>query len=492
MAVVAAAFLLSGCAPAPDTSESARQAESFPGVYAQSIEWGACDDEYSIDAEKRAIFEARGADTSTFRCAMIEAPLDWNDPKNHTTIELAVTHIPATGEGEAIGTLFGNPGGPGGSGLQYTYGMASTKDFDAVHEQYDLIGFDPRGIERSTPIECDDRSDVVEIAIAMCAKEQPLALSMGTSQVARDMELLRVLMDEDKLDYLGYSYGTILGATYTTLFPEKVGRFVLDSAPDVTWASPTGNFTQAVSMINEIVAMLESCPEREGVTSCPVTNESEFSELLDGLSEEPLVASDGSQVGGGTVYGYLSKGLYGRDAGRTDALDTLAGALAGDQTQIDQIVAALADGGASVGFGGQLVACHSFPNDPDINGFIDVAESTEVPQLLGGPEATDDMLAQFVNLGCDALPNSGDDITDKFTAPKNTPIVVIGITGDHATPYANGRALAAQLGNTRFVTLEGHGHAASFTERSTCIDDVTTAFLLEGTLPNDGLTCRTN
>lgn len=486
------ALLFSGCAQVTGSSASTTQAKAFPDVYAQTISWGECDDEFSLSDDMAERLTSRGVATDTFRCAMIEAPLDWNDSNSGKTIDLAVAHIPASGKGEPIGTLTGNPGGPGASGLQYMYGMTVSAGFDQVHEKYDLLGFDPRGIGRSTPVECPDASDVFEIEIAMCADQNPLALSMGTSQVARDMELLRALMGEDKLDYLGYSYGTIVGATYSTLFPERVGRVVLDSAPDHTWASPVGHFTQSVAFTNEILALLESCAATEEVASCPIVDDASLDEKLGELNAEPLSASDGTIVDGTLVYGYLMSGLYGGPLGRVEVLDTFGRALAGEQEQIDDLAAAMADGGASVGMAGMLVSCHSFPDDPDILGLLETVEEQGMPLLLGGPEVSDENLQQFVGLGCAALPNSGDDITDRFTAPKDTPLLVIGITGDHATPYENGLALAMQLGNTRFVTLEGHGHGASFAGRSTCIDDVTAAFLLEGTLPDDGLVCQSD
>lgn len=491
-ALFVATLLLSGCAQVPGTSASAIQAKAFPEVYAQTINWEECDEAHSLSDDLAERLDSRGIATDSFKCAMIEAPLDWNDSKSQETIDLAVVHIPSLGKGEPIGTLTGNPGGPGASGLQYMYGMTVSAGFDAVREKYDLLGFDPRGIGRSTPVECPDASGIFEIEIALCAEENPLALSMGTSQVARDMELLRTLMGEDKLDYLGYSYGTILGATYSTLFPERVGRVVLDSAPDHTWASPVGHFTQSVAFTNEIIALLEGCEAIDAVTSCPISGETALEAKIDELDAQPFTASDGTVVNGGLVYEYLMSGLYGGNVGRVEVLDTFGRALAGEQEQIDDLAAAMAGGGASVGMAGMLVSCHSFPEDPDILGLLETITEQGMPRLLGGPDITDSNLQQFVSLGCAALPNSGGDITDRFTAPKDAPLLVIGITGDHATPYENGRSLAKQLGNTRFVTLEGHGHGASFTDRSTCIDDVTAEFLLEGKLPKDGLVCQTD
>lgn len=487
-AVAAGALLLGGCSAAPDESASATQREEFSAFYTQTVNWGECNDGFGLGDDTAERLRTLNAPIETFECAMIQAPLDWNDAENTKTIDLAVVHIPATGD-DRIGTLFGNPGGPGASGLSYTYGMVASDDFAPVLERYDIIGFDPRGIEHSTPVECEEYSSVREIQLARCADAQPLAHTMGTSQVARDMDLLRALQGEEKLDYLGYSYGTILGATYSTLFPERVGRMVLDSAPDETWAAPTGSYTQRLAMVSEVVAMLEGCDTDYPQVSCEITTEDELIAAIAALEAEPMVTSDGDEISGSTLLEYLQAGLYGRDVERPIVLETMARALAEDQSGIDAIGAAMDDGGAAVSFAGQIVSCHSLPQDPDILGLLDTMEARGVPKLLGGPELSDDLVRAFADISCGALPEASDDL-ESFTAPRDTTVLMLGITGDHATPYENGRALAEQMGNTRFVTLEGHGHGASFSQRSTCIDEVVVSFLTEGKLPKDGLVCE--
>lgn len=487
-AAAVSTLVLGACSSTPEGSESKDQSEQFASFYSQTVNWGQCDDRFDLSEDTAERLSVLKAPIESFECAMIQAPIDWNDAENTKTIDLAVVHVPATGN-DKIGTLFGNPGGPGGSGLSYTYGMVASEDFAPVLERYDIIGFDPRGIGRSTPVECEEQSNVREIQLALCAAEQPLAHSMGTSQVARDMDLMRALQGEEKLDYLGYSYGTILGATYSTLFPERVGRMVLDSAPDETWAAPTGNYTQTLSMLAEVTSMLERCQTEYAVTSCPITTEDELAAKVEALNEHPLLTTDGNEISGNTLYAYLQAGLYGLDVQRPIVLETMGGALAGDQASIDAIGEALAGGGASVSFAGQIVSCHSLPQDPDILGLLETMEERGVPKLLGGPELPEELVAEFADISCGALPEASDDL-EAFTAPRDTTMLMIGITGDHATPYENGRALAEQMGNTRFVTLEGHGHGASFTQRSKCVDDVVTSFLLEGDLPKDGLVCE--
>ncbi|WP_440311620.1 alpha/beta hydrolase [Leucobacter chromiireducens] len=487
--LVAALALLTACAPVERTA-SALQSETFPGAYAQTIEWGECGDDFGLDAETAKRVGDLGAPVDTFECATVEAPLDWNTPRNHDTIELAVVRVPATGPTK-LGALFGNPGGPGGSGIDYTWNQTASPGFQELLAHYDVIGFDPRGTGRSDAVDCEPVSSIFEVQLAVCADDFPLARTMGTSQVARDMDLLRALQGEDRMNYLGYSYGTILGATYSTLFPERVGRMVLDSAPDETWAAPAGTFDQAVAMATELVAMVEDCEETPGVTACPITSEDELLAAQAALTEQPIVASDGTEVTGDTLSGYLMTGLYGRALTRVTVLNHVAGLLERDPAQVDAVVAAMSDGGAAVSSSGLIVRCHSLPDDPGIVELLNHIEDQGVPRLLGGPEITDDVLRPFADVSCDALPESGTDL-EAFSAPDDQTMLVIGIEGDHATPFANGKNLAMQMGNTRFLTVEGHGHGASFTDRSSCADQATTAFLLEGELPAKGTVCPAN
>ncbi len=489
----AAALVLSGCAAGSAGSgdpatESDRQREAFPALYAQTIEWGECDDDFSLEADQIDRLEELGGSPADFRCAMIEAPFDWDDPDLAETIELAVVHIPTAGEGRD-GVLFGNPGGPGASGLEYVYDMTVAPGFDEVMRHYDLVGFDPRGIGRSTPIECETFSDLPSVQIASCAEEEPLARTMGTSQVARDMELLRQLMDDERMHYLGYSYGTMLGATYSTLFPERVGRMALDSAEAAGWAGLVGSFDQFRAIALAIDELFTECGTRYEVEVCPFADSDALLAAMQRLSDDPLLASDGTEVDGGMLYGYFVSGLYQRTVGREIVLDTTALALFGDQGAIDRLAEAMSGGGAAVGLAGTMVRCHSFPADPDVMGLLEHIEELGLPQLLGGPEITDDTVADFINLKCFALAESGDDITDSFSGSPDAPILVVGITGDHATHYEGAKELVEQLGNARLLTLEGTGHGASFMGRSSCADEAVAAYLVRGELPAEGAVC---
>lgn len=481
---------VTGFLPGPGQA-SERQQRHFADYYDQQIDWAACGPEQGLDGAMKRELKEYGIATSKIRCAMIAAPFDWADPTNTESIELAVVHIPATGD-RPLGALLGNPGGPGATGVDFMLGMAVAPGFEDVVANYDLLGFDPRGIGNSTPIDCEsaaESSDLTEVKFARCIADNPLTHTMGTVQVARDMDLLRGLMHDEKLNYLGYSYGTMLGATYASLFPERSGRLVLDSAESAAWASPIHSFEQMVAMSNATIALATACTsEYQGeVSSCPFVDENSLMTVIEQLNEAPLVASDGNEVSGWLLREYLFGALYQSHFDRGRTLDTISLALFGDQEAIDAIAEEMSGGGED--FAMKTVSCHSFPIEPDIPGLLAHIEERGMPRLLGGPEINDETLAQFVDLSCYVLPESGLDLTERFAAKSADRILVIGITGDHATPFQYAGELTEELGNATLLTLDGQGHAASYSERSSCIDEATTRYLLSGKLPEKGTVC---
>lgn len=497
MAAAAAglALLLSACA-APGSGandaggESAEQARDFAAFYEQEIDWYPCTEAEGLDDELAEELAAAGFDVEGIGCALVRAPYDWEDPAGDEAIELSIVHIPSTGDAP-LGTLLGNPGGPGAPGTGFMLGTAISPGFEEVAAHYDLLGFDPRGIGGSTPLDCDGAGSTLPVVqLGACVADDPLTHTMGTSQVARDMDLLRHLMGDERMNFFGYSYGTMLGASYATIFPERVGRMVLDSAENAEWASPIHSFDQRVAIAKATVALATACRTeyRDEVEVCPFVDEDSLLAVIAQLDAEPLVASDGTEVTGARLKSYLTSVLYESHFDRGRILETIAFALFGNQPAIDWVAAESAEQ-ASVDLPYTVVTCHSFPIEPDIPGLLAHIEEVGMPRLLGGPEITDETLEPFVDLSCYALPESGLDITDAFDATGADPILVIGITGDHATPYQYAQVLVDELGDATLLTLDGQGHAASYSGRSTCIDAAVTAYLLRGTMPDPGTVC---
>lgn len=486
--------------PAADSARGASwQQENFASFYQQTIDWRDCtaqDAEITQDQLKTA--QENGAlDLSAFECARVKAPLNWADPSNEQTIELAVTRTKTQADPSQAIPLFTNPGGPGAGGVQHALLLGANPAFEPVLTNHQLWGFDPRGIGNSSPVDCKSDSQLPAVQLAECAADSELANYMGTSQVARDMELLRVLAGDQRMDYLGYSYGTMLGATYATIFPDKAGRMVLDSAENAQWGTLIHQFDQSVAVAKAIVAMADSCSDArtsEGQkVNCPFSSEKELLDLQKKLGEEPLKGSDDQEFGAAELDSYLTSLLYEPAAYQGDGLDLLGKAVKGDKKALDQVLATIADGGASVGTAGQLAACPSTPKTPDVEAFVEHVKQVGVPAYLGGPEISDELLASYTDFSCAVLPATGTDIMTAFDASAvETNLLVIGITGDHATPYQYGKELASELGKATLLTLEGRGHGASYSDRSTCVDDLTTAYLVKGEVPQEGTVCQPN
>lgn len=486
-----AALLLSGCAAfgtaGAEKSESATQARNFPEVYAQEIDWQECGPDFEFREGLEEYILGEGGNVAGLRCAMIAAPLDWNDPANDTTIDLAIMNIPATGD-NPIGTLLSNPGGPGASGMNFTLGLTGNKDFEEVHQKYNLLGFDPRGIARSSAVECESDTEIFELQIALCAEGNPLARSMGTTQVARDMELMRHLVGDSKMNYAGFSYGTVIGASYVTLFPENLGHIMLDSAWPSNWSSPLGSYLQGEAVAHAKRDLVSSCATEYAVASCPIDSETSLLQKFEELDATPLLASDGTEVNGGMLSGYLTTALYEGPTGRTKVLETVGRVVAAEQSAIDELAEAMAGGGSKVGLSGMVVRCLSTPRDPNLIGLYEYINEHGLPEAMGGPEINDQTLEQYFDLKCEALPNSSQDYLD-FVNKSEVPVLVYGITGDHATPFEGAQRLVEELGNARLVTLDGNGHIATFQGRSSCADDIAKNYLLKRELPAEGTVC---
>ncbi|TAJ47522.1 MAG: alpha/beta fold hydrolase [Herbiconiux sp.] len=459
-----------------------RGVEGFDDVYGQRIEWGGCS---SLSEKAQAAFDAAGRTRDDRECARVSVPLDWDDSSSRDRIELAVVRYPATGP-DRLGSLLVNPGGPGGDGQSLAARLAAEPRADDISAAYDLIGMDPRGIGESSPISCtaDDETKPDNVLFAECLRDNPLTHHMDTSSVAKDLDALRYLLGDPALNYLGYSYGTALGATYASLFPHLVGRMVLDSAIDATWAGPINSFDQGEAIELASVELGESCVATNTTAfPCPWTDEEQLSALRDRLAETPWIASDGTEVGDTFFDGYLTTTNYKVNGERTHRLELIAGAAAGDQASIDAIASDHAS--SSVGLAGTIVMCFSQPVHPDLLALYD-----HVLERTGDRDRADKEVADLGSK-CSLLEEEGTDFTESFDATGSAPILVIGVTGDHATPYDKAQSLVDQLGTAHLLTLVANQHGASYLKQNAaCIDAYTTSYLLHGDLPPDGTVCR--
>jgi pimeloyl-ACP methyl ester carboxylesterase len=446
-----------------------------------------------------------GCDTG-FECATARVPLDYDDPSG-PTVSLALLRSPATDPTRRIGSLFVNPGGPGGSGVEAVRGLAPTA-LAQLNQRFDIIGFDPRGVGGSQQVVCllpaeralvarwqptSEQEALIFQVIAKafeqyrCLANNPILAHLSTANVARDLDLLRQAVGDDKLSYLGFSYGTYLGATYSSLFPGRARALVLDAAIDPTryandpygtWLGYAGAIETALGRFFAFCDRAPECPIAEGGA------QANWDRTVAELDREPVLTTFGSElvpITGTDLRTLTFQALYQRQswpllAALTAELD------AGETGLIDLILASLA--GAEPNNSLQAILA------------VDQPWPTTVGEALAynGWEASASPRLADVN-GLDALDyvfwrvDDTDFFQGPFTNPAGaTPALVIGTTFDPATPYEWSEALTDQLGNARLLTSDGDGHTA-FGRSGPCIDDAVNAYLTELLLPAEGTVC---
>ena len=437
-------------------------------------------------------------DCGAVDCATLEVPLDYDAP-DAKQIELYVARTPATGK--RIGALFVNPGGPGASGAEYAELLPYVLPHD-ITEHFDIVGVDPRGVGGSSPIDCgvpakelysvdasidspaDKKAllDVSEEYVSDCAdKYGDLLAHVGTRDVARDMDWVRAAMGDDQLSYLGFSYGTAIGQVYADLFPDRVRSMVLDGVLEL---GPTG-----LQLADEQAAGFETALDRF-VKHCDTGGDCKISgHSLDAVeevladSEKPggIPAPDADRpVGPGEANLGISYALYSESL--WDKLDSaLASAIDGDGSEMVD----LADGYLGIGDFEVYFAVNcldfAWPTG-DTDAFLAAAKAT----AEHSPHVGEALVNDYIR--CVDWPVAPEPL-EAVTAPGTPPILVISTTGDPATPYEGGVAVADKLENGVLVTNEGEGHTVVGNGKP-CIDDMVAAYFVDGVVPKDGITCQ--
>ncbi|WP_067657345.1 alpha/beta hydrolase [Nocardia harenae] len=495
-AAIPLALGLAGCGGEPDLGR----------FYDQDLTFGPCTGYATTAADDQAI-----TGNPALRCARLEVPLDHADPDGRT-LSIAVLKAPA--RGERIGSLLLNPGGPGGPGMSMAAVGAQTLAQSPVTERFDLIGFDPRGVGASTPaVDCftdaeidagqattsvligpkkltaDDTRRLVERCAEGSGGMEVLA-HVGTRDAVRDMDILRAALGDEKLSFLGQSYGTRLGAVYAETFPERVRAVVLDSAIDPRLGTDERRITQYTGFQRSFEAMAAACA---ATPDCPLGPDparatTVFQELTRPLLDRPVTIADGRPLEYDGATGSVIAGLYDARAwpviwkgiaelreGRGDTLAAIGDAFGGrgadgrygnftealfaincldeqrhtPEQEVElkgriQQVAPFLDTG--LGPDGARDPCESWPAEP----------------TLGYPYAT----------GIDGLP----------------PTLTIGVTGDPSTPYPGSVGLAETLGGA-LLTVDGEQHTVALGGTSPCVNDAVARYLIDLETPEPGARC---
>jgi pimeloyl-ACP methyl ester carboxylesterase len=468
----------------PTMEDVAADLEPF---YHQVLHWESCGD--------------------AMQCTTATAPMDWSDPARDS-IELALIRQPAT-SADRIGSLLVNPGGPGGSGYDFILDSIDYATDARLQAGFDIVGFDPRGVNRSTAVSCyQDPRELDEylygispnqpgsdawIADLEAANEKlgqaclehtgALLHFVDTVSAARDLDLLRAMLGDQKLNYLGYSYGTLLGATYADLYPGNTGRMVFDGAVDPATSNFDVTATQAQGFESAMRAYLAECLPS---SDCPFDGTvddamNDIRALLDSLDASPLTNTDGRQLGSAAMFTAIILPLYNQ--GNWPYLTQLfADVKQGDPSfafsLADSYNGRNPDGTYADNQTEAFIAINCLDYDSDDDLATMRAEAAELKRLapVFGPQMA------WGGTGCANWPFPSERERMAITAPGSADILVLGTTNDPATPYVWAKNMADQLENGHLVTYQGEGHTA-YNKSNSCVNDVVDEFLLNGTVP---------
>jgi len=470
-----------------------------------------------------AAYENQKLDWATcyqaFECTDLRVPIDYAD-LTVGTFKIAVLRYKALDPANRIGSIIVNPGGPGGSGVDYAYNAEYVFDPDVL-DRYDIVGFDPRGVKRSVPIECltdletdesyasDSKIDTEEELeqalaaskdfISKCEDKNEYLTHFSTAEAARDMDILRAALGDKKLNYFGKSYGTYLGALYAQFFPDKVGRMVLDGAVDPNISVFEQNVSQAKGFDEALTAFLADCAKQE---DCPLPSNSQEATtaivtLFAKAAENPLprktkVEGDDRLANESLIVLGTASALYDDVDGwpklRTAFLESQRGFGDTFLELADQYSGRSSDGTYSSNEldSGAIIDCLDWPDTRTIEDTKADAKLFSEAAPVFGPYLA------YTNINCKYLTPPARDkftrTTNKITSIKTAPIIVIGTIRDPATPYEWAIGLNRIFTTSTLISLDADGHTGQG-RGSACVDDAVDEYLLQGKSPKKNLTC---
>ncbi|MET7611052.1 alpha/beta fold hydrolase [Streptomyces seoulensis] len=519
---VLALALVGASLPVAVAAESRSGQADRPGMarfYEQKVAWGRC----------------TGPDMpKDLQCGKVTVPLDYAHP-TAGTLDLALARYRATGSGHRAVLL--NFGGPGASGVNQL--AAGGKEFMDLTNGSDVVSFDPRGIGRSSPVSCgvgeeppSDSSDssgssgssdagvdvsspqqlmtLLRQSAQLCAKHSgPVLKHMGTVDAARDMDVIRQALGQKKLDYLGFSYGTRLGAVYAAQFPHKVGRMALDGVDTLTEPLSEQGLAGAEGQQTALEGFLDWCVTDMG---CPFGQDrraadGQVLQLVRSLDANPVPTDFGGTLSGQDLVGAIGQGLYSKEL--WPSLERALASLVEDGDA--RRVLSFASGGAGL----PMRASGSGKNDGGLTDpgqvpidnltaalmAVNCADDPDRPSAARLTKDLTDLRASYDAaspvfgryrltqlLMCYGRPKGTDYIRDSVKDVPSSRILLVGTRGDPATPYRWAEETARRLGSSA-VVLDNKGDGHTGYASSKCVHRKIDDFLMYGTLPPDGSSC---
>ncbi|MEV7286864.1 alpha/beta hydrolase [Streptomyces sp. NPDC093252] len=459
----------------------------------------------------------RACGATGFQCATLRAPLNYGDP-GAGDVRLAVARKKATGPGKRLGSLLVNPGGPGGSAVDFLQSYAGIGYPAQVRARYDMVAVDPRGVARSEPVKCLDgpamdrytQTDVTpddgrerdalvaayqKYAEGCGARSARVLRHVSTVETARDMDIVRAALGDKKLNYVGASYGTFLGATYAGLFPARAGRLVLDGAMDPSLTARRLNLDQTAGFETAFRAFAKDCARR---SDCPLGKKKTSPDRV----------------------GRNLKAFFGKLDARPAPTGDADGRRLTESLATTGVIAAMYDETAwpllresltsamkeNDGAGLLMLSDSYYEREPDgrytnLMFANSAVNCLDLPPAFEHPDQVRSALPEFEKaspvfgegfawsaLNCAYWPVAPTGEPHRIEARGAAPIVVVGTTRDPATPYRWAQSLSRQLTSARLLTYDGDGHTA-YGRGSACVDRTINDYLVRGAAPKKGKRC---
>jgi pimeloyl-ACP methyl ester carboxylesterase len=468
--------------PAPDTGVS----PDLKPYYTQTLHWTTC---------------------GNFQCTDAKAPLDWKSPAEGS-ISLALIRQPA--KGKKLGSLLVNPGGPGGSGYDFVQQSVNYAVDSTLQQNYDIVGFDPPGVGHSTEVKCYDPKqmdsylyDITPGTVgsdAWIAAQEKLATQFGqackkntgalldnvdTVTAARDLDLLRAVLGDKKLTYLGYSYGTYLGTIYAKLYPKNVGRMVLDGALDPAASNFEVTKVQSEGFESALRAYLQDCITNN--KQCPFKGDTVDSamqtigNLLASVQASPIRNSDGRELGANSLLTAIIYPLYDASAWPVES-QMFASVMKGDAGEAFQLADEYNGRNSNGTYQDNSTEAFMAINCLDYSYNDDPAVMHEQAAELDKAAPTIGPYFGYGDISCATWPYKTTVQRGPVHAPGTPPIIVVGTTNDPATPYVWAQNLAKELDSGHLVTYHGQGHTA-YNKSNSCVNDAVDNYFVHGTVP---------
>nr|QJS06446.1 carboxylesterase [Polaromonas sp.] len=502
--LVAATLVLGACGGGSESGNPAGPGgvpEKLQRFYTQKLTFGPCQSYATTEADAKTFA------SDAYQCARLEVPLDYDKPAGRTA-QIALLRVPVKGEpANRIGSLLVNPGGPGGPGMSHAAFIATKLGDHPVTQRFDLIGFDPRGVAASTPaLDCftdaEREADVMVNSINSGGKDytedetrrfykncaarsggEDVLAHAGTRDVVRDMDVLRAVLGDAKLSFLGQSYGTRLGAIYAETFPQNVRALVLDGALDPTLGTTArrlvlfAGFQRAFNNMAAFCAKTPSCP----LGTDPTAASAAFQQLVRPLVDQPITTAAGRKVTYTTAIEGVLTGLYSEagwraiilgitelKAGRGDTLLFLRDLLS--QRRVD----------ASYGNGQESLLAINCLDEERNTPEQETAMTREVFKVApfldtGRPVKARDFCEHWP-----AKPTVGYPYAQNIKGLPKT--LVVSVTRDPATPHEGGISLAKTLGAS-LLTVEGEQHGVALTGGNACVNNIVADYLINLKVP---------